>query len=46
MKLTKQKINQLRVYFAQQPAVERVHLFGSFAREEADKNSDIDLLVN
>jgi hypothetical protein len=34
----------LRSYFTQQP-VKRAYVFGSVAREEADDQSDIDILV-
>ena len=45
MRLSKNKLNLLQSYFASQPAIQRVHLFGSFARGEATVKSDIDLLV-
>ncbi len=45
MYLSKQKIALMKTYFEKQPAIQRVHLFGSFARGEATRASDIDLLV-
>ena len=45
MRLSKNKLERLQSYFANQPAIIRVHLFGSFARGEATAKSDIDLLV-
>lgn len=45
MHLSKNKLLLLKGYFASQPAIIRVHLFGSFARGEATAKSDIDLLV-
>lgn len=44
MRLTEQELETIREYFRQQP-VRRVFLFGSYARGEADAESDIDLLV-
>ena len=44
MKLTTQEIKLVHDYFQDKPVV-RAFLFGSFAREEADKNSDVDILV-
>ncbi len=38
-------INKLSKYFASQP-IERAWVFGSYARSEEKKKSDIDLLVN
>lgn len=44
MVLTQAYIKQVvQEYFKDKP-VERVYLFGSYARGEADENSDIDLL--
>ena len=45
MRLSKNKLMQLRNYFSHQPAIQKVHLFGSFARGEATAKSDVDLLV-
>jgi uncharacterized protein len=38
-------INKISTYFSNQP-VEKAWLFGSYARSEEEKNSDIDILVN
>lgn len=44
--LTVQHIKQVvSDYFRDKP-VKRVYLFGSYARGEADENSDVDLLVD
>jgi predicted nucleotidyltransferase len=45
MKLTKQELETIKDYFKNQPVL-RAYLFGSYARGEADKESDIDLLVD
>lgn len=45
MKLTEQELETIRGYFKNQPVV-RAYLFGSYARGEADTESDIDLLVD
>lgn len=37
-------IEQIRNYFTERP-VKRAYLFGSLSRNEADKNSDVDILV-
>lgn len=42
--LKEKEINKLRSYFTRQP-VEKVWLFGSFARGEERADSDVDLLV-
>lgn len=42
--LEKKTIDKLRAYFSKQP-INKVWLFGSYARSEEDSNSDIDLLV-
>lgn len=44
MQLSKQQIGNLKLFFSDKP-VKRVYLFGSYARGEADENSDVDLLV-
>jgi uncharacterized protein len=44
MELSKNDIHLLQIFFAGKP-VKRVYLFGSYARKEANKDSDIDLLV-
>lgn len=45
MHLSKNKLRLLHDYFCSQPAIQKVHLFGSFARGEATAQSDVDLLV-
>jgi len=46
MILTKGQIQEaIGKYFAEKP-VKRVWLFGSYARGEADENSDVDVLVD
>lgn len=45
MKLTPQEIEKIRFFFSDKP-VKTVYLFGSFARGEADENSDVDLLID
>ena len=44
MRLSSQNINKLKRFFAGIP-VKRAYLFGSYSRNEADKNSDLDILV-
>lgn len=44
MRLTEQELDTIQKYFRRQP-VRRVFLFGSYARGEANRQSDIDLLV-
>ena len=44
MKLSSKNINKLKLFFSGIP-VKRAYLFGSYSRNEADKNSDIDILV-
>ncbi len=44
MKLTYDELKTIREYFLDKPVV-RAFLFGSFSREEALKDSDIDILV-
>ena len=44
MQLEQDIIAVIRQYFATQPVL-RAYLFGSFARGEADEQSDIDVLV-
>ena len=44
MKLSVQDINLLKYYFAGKP-VEKAYVFGSYSRNEADADSDIDILV-
>jgi len=45
MNLTEQEIQLIREYFKNQPVL-KAYLFGSYARGEADDESDIDLLVD
>lgn len=46
MILAKEYIQKIvREYFAEKP-VKKVWLFGSYARDEADENSDVDFLVD
>jgi len=44
MKLSSQHINTIKGFFAGLP-VKKAYLFGSYSRNEADENSDIDILV-
>ncbi len=44
MRLSKKNLERLKNYFETKP-FKTVYLFGSFARGEAGRNSDIDLLV-
>ena len=44
MKLSKKHIEQIKAYLADKP-VNRAYLFGSYARDEAKKGSDVDILV-
>jgi len=45
MNLTEQEIQLIREYFKKQPVL-KAYVFGSYARGEADAESDIDLLVD
>ena len=45
MHLTAEQLDTIRTYFAARP-VKRAWLFGSYARGEADEQSDVDLLVD
>lgn len=45
MNLSQTQINQIKTFFSDKP-VKNVYLFGSFARGEADENSDVDLLID
>ncbi|HRN41723.1 MAG: nucleotidyltransferase domain-containing protein [Flavobacteriales bacterium] len=45
MKLEANKIERVRDYFKTSPVL-KAYLFGSYARNEADSNSDIDILVD
>lgn len=44
MNLSTNNISLLKNFFAVRP-VKKAYLFGSYARNEADKNSDLDILV-
>lgn len=44
MKLTKQHFEKIRLFLSGLP-VKKAYLFGSYSRNEADKNSDVDILV-
>ncbi len=44
MQLTEQQIKLIQHYFTDKP-VKRVYLFGSYATDEANESSDVDLLV-
>jgi len=45
MKLSQNQVKKIKNYFAKKPEVAAVYLYGSFARGEAKKTSDIDLAV-
>ena len=45
MILTDKNLELIRKYFSNQP-VSKAYVFGSFARNEADEKSDLDLLVD
>lgn len=45
MKLNADKLEAIRNYFKTRPVL-KAYLFGSFARSAADKQSDIDILVD
>ena len=45
MKLSSTEINKIKIFFADKP-VKKVFLFGSYARGEADLDSDVDLLID
>ena len=45
MELSTSQINQIKTFFADKP-VKKIYMFGSYARGEADENSDIDLLID
>src|ERR1700742_116497 len=44
MNLPAQYIDQIKKFFSGLP-VKRAYLFGSYSRDEADENSDVDILV-
>lgn len=43
--MNKALVNTISTYFANQP-IERAWVFGSYARDEEKRKSDIDILVN
>jgi predicted nucleotidyltransferase len=45
MKLDAKKLEIVRKYFKTSPVL-KAYLFGSYARNDADNNSDIDILVD
>lgn len=45
MNLENAKIESIRAYFRTQPVL-KAYLFGSYVRGQADKESDIDILVD
>ncbi len=45
MRLTEQEISKIRGFFRTKPVL-KAFLFGSYARGEADEQSDIDLLIS
>ena len=45
MELSAKNLELLKEYFKNQP-VKKAFVFGSFARNEADENSDVDLLID
>ncbi len=45
MQLSANDIQIVRDYFSGKPVI-KAYLFGSYSRNEADKNSDIDILVD
>ena len=45
MRLSEIELNQIKTFFADKP-VKKIYLFGSYARGEADENSDVDLLID
>ncbi len=44
MKLSQHQVKAIRHFFSDLP-VKKAYLFGSYSRDEADEESDIDLLV-
>ncbi|MCW5922105.1 MAG: nucleotidyltransferase family protein [Saprospiraceae bacterium] len=44
MRLSKQKLKAIAAYFQDKPVL-KAYLFGSYARGEANRKSDIDILV-
>lgn len=44
MKLDRSQLDQIKMYFKDKPVL-KAYLFGSFSREQATSDSDIDILV-
>jgi predicted nucleotidyltransferase len=44
MKLSQTELNHIKQYFTTKPVI-KAYLFGSYSRDEADNDSDIDILV-
>ena len=44
MKLDRSQLDQIKRYFKDKPVL-KVYLFGSYSREQANPDSDIDILV-
>jgi len=44
MNLSSQHIDNIKSYFSGRP-ITKAYIFGSYSRNEADENSDIDILV-
>ena len=44
MNLTSNQINLIQGFFSKQPVL-KAYLFGSYVRNEANENSDLDLLI-
>src|ERR1700744_380154 len=45
MRLSNSEIQTLKTYFSGQPVI-KAYVFGSYSRQEADKESDVDILVD
>jgi predicted nucleotidyltransferase len=45
MQLSTKDINLLKDYFSEQPVI-KAYLFGSYSRDEANQESDVDILVD
>jgi predicted nucleotidyltransferase len=45
MQLSVNEIEQIKAYFSGQPVV-KAYVFGSYSRNEADADSDVDILVD
>lgn len=44
MKLSKESLQQIKVYLADKP-INKAYLFGSYVRGDARENSDVDILL-